>query len=78
MQLAWKREMGRCYGMVGTERLCISTSVPFKGDGEEAGLTKSSGLLTFLKVYNAGHWIPADQPKASLEMIKRWMQGIPL
>ncbi|XP_022850618.1 serine carboxypeptidase-like 48 [Olea europaea var. sylvestris] len=62
----------------GQKNFVSAPSVPFKVDGEEAGLTKSSGLLTFLKVYNAGHWIPADQPKASLEMIKRWMQGIPL
>ncbi|CAI9778434.1 unnamed protein product [Fraxinus pennsylvanica] len=51
---------------------------PFIVDGVEAGLKKSYGLLTFLKVHNAGHMVPMDQPKASLEMIKRWMQGIPL
>ncbi|CAA2933755.1 serine carboxypeptidase-like 48 [Olea europaea subsp. europaea] len=61
----------------GQKNFVSAPSVPFKVDGEEAGLMKSSGLLTFLKVYNAGHWIPADQPKVSLEMIKRWMQGIP-
>ncbi|KAL2555583.1 Serine carboxypeptidase-like 49 [Forsythia ovata] len=26
-------------------------------------------------VHNAGHMVPMDQPKASLEMLKRWMQG---
>ncbi|CAI9778432.1 unnamed protein product [Fraxinus pennsylvanica] len=52
--------------------------VPFNVDGVEAGLKKNHGLLTFLKVYNAGHLVPMDQPEASLEMIKRWMQGIPL
>ncbi|KAL3849536.1 hypothetical protein ACJIZ3_011418 [Penstemon smallii] len=40
-------------------------TTPFSVDGVEAGLHKSYGPLTFLK----------DQPKASLEMLKRWMQG---
>jgi len=26
-------------------------------------------------VYNAGHMVPMDQPKATLEMLKRWTQG---
>ncbi|CAA2933752.1 serine carboxypeptidase-like [Olea europaea subsp. europaea] len=62
----------------GQKNFVSAPSVPFKVDGVEAGLQKSSELLTFLKVYNAGHWVPMDQPKASLEMIKRWLQGIPL
>ncbi|KAL2507495.1 Serine carboxypeptidase-like 48 [Forsythia ovata] len=52
--------------------------VPFRVDEVEAGLQKSHELLTFLKVHNAGHMVPMDQPKASLEMLQRWMQGIPL
>ncbi|KAI7997155.1 Serine carboxypeptidase-like 48 [Camellia lanceoleosa] len=26
-------------------------------------------------VHDAGHMVPTDQPKASLEMLKRWTQG---
>ncbi|KAI8008787.1 Serine carboxypeptidase-like 48 [Camellia lanceoleosa] len=26
-------------------------------------------------VHDAGHMVPMDQPKASLEMLKRWTQG---
>jgi serine carboxypeptidase-like clade IV len=48
--------------------------IPFTVDGVEAGLTKSHGPLTFLKVHDAGHMVPKDQPKASLEMIQKWMQ----
>lgn len=49
--------------------------VPFTVDGAEAGLQKSQGPLIFLKMHNAGHLVPMDQPKASLDMISRWMQG---
>lgn len=27
------------------------------------------------QVYGAGHMVPMDQPKASLEMLKSWMGG---
>ncbi|KAJ6765499.1 SERINE CARBOXYPEPTIDASE-LIKE 48-RELATED [Salix purpurea] len=45
------------------------------GNSREAGQLKSHGPLSFLKVHNAGHMVPMDQPKAALEMLKSWMQG---
>ncbi|KAL1542697.1 serine carboxypeptidase-like [Salvia divinorum] len=59
----------------GRRRFVSAKSVPFKVGGAEAGLRKSYGGLSFLKVYNAVHMVPMDQPKASLEMLRRWMQG---
>nr|GMD22679.1 serine carboxypeptidase-like [Ipomoea batatas] len=50
-------------------------NVKFLVDGKEKGIQKNYGPLTFLKVHNAGHLVPMDQPKASLEMIRRWMKG---
>ncbi|ESQ42260.1 hypothetical protein EUTSA_v10015901mg [Eutrema salsugineum] len=50
-------------------------TVPFLVDGKEAGLMKNHGSLTFLKVHDAGHMVPMDQPKASLQMLQNWMQG---
>ncbi|VFR03447.1 unnamed protein product [Cuscuta campestris] len=47
----------------------------FVVDGEEKGTMKSYGALAFLKVHDAGHLVPMDQPKASLEMLQRWMQS---
>ncbi|KDE04494.1 hypothetical protein MVLG_05060 [Microbotryum lychnidis-dioicae p1A1 Lamole] len=44
-------------------------------DGRAAGLTKSYGGMTYMQVYGAGHMVPYDKPRESLEMIKRWMQG---
>ncbi|XP_073001208.1 serine carboxypeptidase-like [Typha latifolia] len=52
-----------------------SDEMPFLVDGEKAGVLKSHGPLSFLKVDNAGHMVPMDQPKAALEMLKRWTQG---
>ncbi|CAN4101559.1 unnamed protein product [Withania somnifera] len=50
-------------------------SAPFTVDGEEKGIQKNHGPLTFLRVHDAGHMVPMDQPKAALEMLQRWMQG---
>ncbi|CAI9091163.1 OLC1v1026115C1 [Oldenlandia corymbosa var. corymbosa] len=52
-----------------------SSEVPFVVDNSEAGLLKSHGPLSFLKVHDAGHMVPMDQPKAALEMLKRWTKS---
>ncbi|CAD5332419.1 unnamed protein product [Arabidopsis thaliana] len=33
------------------------------------------GFGSAKNVYNAGHMVPMDQPKASLQMLQNWMQG---
>ncbi|KAL0390562.1 UNVERIFIED_CONTAM: Serine carboxypeptidase-like 49 [Sesamum calycinum] len=72
--LRWVAAM-KWYGQKDFQK---APSTSFVVDGVKAGLKKSHGPLTFLKVYNAGHMVPMDQPKASLEMLTRWMQGQPL
>ncbi|KAE9619339.1 hypothetical protein Lal_00047479 [Lupinus albus] len=59
----------------GQKEFVASSEVPFIVDDSEAGLLKNYGPLSFLKVHDAGHLVPMDQPKASLEMLKRWTQG---
>ncbi|KAF8700781.1 hypothetical protein HU200_034138 [Digitaria exilis] len=59
----------------GKEAYVSSSEKPFTVDGKEAGLLKSHGPLSFLKVHDAGHMVPMDQPKAALEMLKRWTSG---
>ncbi|MFS8033231.1 putative carboxypeptidase C [Helianthus anomalus] len=59
----------------GKELFNASSEVPFEVDGREAGLLKNYGPLSFLKVHDAGHMVPMDQPKAALEMLKRWTEG---
>ncbi|QLG71960.1 hypothetical protein HG535_0C03120 [Zygotorulaspora mrakii] len=44
-----------------------------KDTGEEIGQIKKFGPLTFLRVYDAGHMVPMDQPESSLEMLNGWI-----
>ncbi|KDP30482.1 hypothetical protein JCGZ_16161 [Jatropha curcas] len=59
----------------GQKEFVASPEVPFEVDGSEAGVLRSHGPLAFLKVHDAGHMVPMDQPKASLEMLSRWIKG---
>ncbi|KAA3453398.1 serine carboxypeptidase-like [Gossypium australe] len=59
----------------GQKEFLASPEVPFIVDGAEAGILKTHGALGFLKVHDAGHMVPMDQPKAALEMLKRWTKG---
>ncbi|KAI7735992.1 hypothetical protein M8C21_022404 [Ambrosia artemisiifolia] len=59
----------------GQKQFGASPDVPFEVDGSEAGLFKTHGPLSFLKVNDAGHMVPMDQPKAALSMLKRWTKG---
>lgn len=43
--------------------------------GEEMGQVKNFGPLTFLRIYDAGHMVPYNQPQASLEMVDTWLAG---
>ncbi|KMT02338.1 hypothetical protein BVRB_9g205630 [Beta vulgaris subsp. vulgaris] len=59
----------------GQKDFTAASTVSFSVDGKEAGQLKSHGPLAFLKVHDAGHMVPMDQPKAALEMLKQWTQG---
>nr|GMD22683.1 serine carboxypeptidase-like [Ipomoea batatas] len=50
-------------------------NVTFSVDGKENGIQKRYGPLTFLKVHDAGHMVPMDQPQVSLEMLRRELTG---
>ncbi|WVZ04340.1 hypothetical protein V8G54_025146 [Vigna mungo] len=52
-----------------------SPVVKFVVDGAVAASLRSHGPLSFLKVHEAEHLVPMDQPKVSLQMFKRWMGG---
>lgn len=45
------------------------------GKKVSAGTVKSAGLLTYLRVYDAGHMVPFNQPETSLDMVNRWVAG---
>ncbi|KEH29969.1 putative carboxypeptidase C [Medicago truncatula] len=59
----------------GRNQFVAAKTVPFLVDGAKAGLLNSYGPLSFLKVNDAGHMVPMDQPKAALQMLVNWMQG---
>ncbi|CAH8383402.1 unnamed protein product [Eruca vesicaria subsp. sativa] len=59
----------------GQKEFVSAATVPFYVDNKEAGLMKNHGSLTFLKVHDAGHMVPMDQPKAALQMLQNWMEG---
>ncbi|XP_038721947.1 serine carboxypeptidase-like [Tripterygium wilfordii] len=69
--LRWVSKM-KWYGREEFEKV---SRVSFVVDGEEAGLVRNYGPLTFIKVYKAGHLVPMDQPKIALRMIQNWMTG---
>ncbi|CAO3589130.1 unnamed protein product [Absidia cylindrospora] len=46
--------------------------------GEKAGEVRTYDNFTFLRVYNAGHMVPYDQPANSLDFISRWLKNEPL
>lgn len=52
-------------------------SAPDREWGDNAGQLRTSpdGQLAFLRVYNAGHMTPADQPKHSLDFFNAWIQN---
>ncbi|KAH3673537.1 hypothetical protein WICMUC_003644 [Wickerhamomyces mucosus] len=47
----------------------------YHNDGSVAGQIKSFGGLTFLRVFDAGHMVPYDQPEVSLKMVNTWIWG---
>lgn len=53
-------------------------SAPVKSltvDGSEYGKVKSFGNFAFMQIFKAGHMVPSDQPKASLDFFNRWLDG---
>ncbi|RDX89530.1 Serine carboxypeptidase-like 49 [Mucuna pruriens] len=59
----------------GQKAFGASPTVNFVVGGANAGSLNSYGPLSFLKVYEAGHLVPMDQPKVALQMLKSWMGG---
>lgn len=57
----------------GQKDFVAALNTSFLVDGKEAGIIKNHGPLTFIKVHNAGHMVPMDQPRASLQMLESWM-----
>jgi carboxypeptidase C (cathepsin A) len=44
-------------------------------NGKAAGQLKKVGNFKFLRVYDAGHMVPMDQPEVALSMLQSFMMG---
>lgn len=53
----------------------LKTAIWVTKGNQNAGEVQSGGNLTFLRVYNAGHMVPHDQPVNALDMVNRWLSG---
>lgn len=47
----------------------------FESNGESNGEYKNFENFTFLRVYNAGHMVPMDQPAVALDMINTFINN---
>ncbi|CAL0334015.1 unnamed protein product [Lupinus luteus] len=52
-----------------------ATTTKFVVDGVTAGDLTSHEPVSFLKIFEAGHMVPMDQPKVALQMLKSWTEG---
>jgi len=52
-----------------------TTKFKISDSGKEIGETKTGGNLSFLRIFEAGHMTPMNQPEASLEFFNRWLGG---
>ncbi|KDO17762.1 hypothetical protein SPRG_16804 [Saprolegnia parasitica CBS 223.65] len=55
-----------------------ATVHPLLVDGASYGEVRSISSLSFVRVYEAGHMVPTNQPKASLALIERFFKAQPL
>ncbi|RCI01730.1 hypothetical protein CU098_002756, partial [Rhizopus stolonifer] len=59
----------------GSEQFSNDTLKPWIIQGKEAGQIQRSDLLTFIRVYEAGHEVPYYQPVNALGMFYEWITG---
>lgn len=61
----------------GQEKFNEAKDITWVSDrtGEEAGEWRMAGNLAFLRVYEAGHMVPYDQPIVSSEFFDMWIHG---
>ncbi|XP_076253486.1 venom serine carboxypeptidase-like [Rhynchophorus ferrugineus] len=61
-----------------TEEYLNATRKVWYVDDYVAGFSKSAGNLTEVMVRNAGHMVPADQPKAAYDLLYKFVRNIRL
>jgi len=66
------------HDFVAAKDLPWSTLEDNKVVGEVRSVGEGAGNFAYVKVYNAGHMVPYDQPSAALDLFNRWIADIPL
>jgi cathepsin A (carboxypeptidase C) len=59
----------------GDEEFFTQPLREWKVDGKAVGMARSAKGLTFATIDGAGHMVPYDKPKESLELVNRWLRG---
>lgn len=59
----------------GKEAYNEATEQPLYLGTKEYGKVTTARNLAFIQAYQAGHFVPTDQPEASLDMLNRWLSG---
>lgn len=60
----------------GHQKFENANMISIIGDlGTEIGQVKNADIFTFARVFDGGHFVPHDQPEASLTMVNRWLSG---
>ncbi|KAF0698427.1 Aste57867_10956 [Aphanomyces stellatus] len=49
--------------------------LPLTVSGAKAGVVQSSNDLSFVRIFNAGHMVPMDQPEVSLALLSRFLSN---
>ncbi|CAN6650659.1 vacuolar serine-type carboxypeptidase Atg42p [Trichomonascus vanleenenianus] len=57
----------------GSAQFSTASNETFEVSGKAAGELANYDKFTFLRVYQAGHMVPHDQPEAALAMFNRWL-----
>merc|ERR1712151_586938 len=63
------------FNAAGTKPFVLTGQETGKMKGKEVGELRSHKNLHFLRVFQAGHMVPMDQPEAALGMLNTFMDG---
>ena len=61
----------------GATEFAAAPTTKWAVDGAAAGEARAARGLTFLRVYDAGHMVPMDQPARALDMLQRFIEDQP-
>merc|ERR1711907_166933 len=59
----------------GSAGFALAKNTTYMVDGEDKGSFKTYKGFTFMKLKDAGHLVPMDQPKAALKMVNDFISG---